>query len=397
MPRALVKPQPRKAGAAAVRPDYLPFGQPDFSAKEIAAVTRVLRTGWVGMGREVLAFEGELSKAVGAAEVVTVSSCTDALFLALRVLGVGAGDEVIVPSMTWCSTANAALYPGATPVFCDVARATLCATPETVLAALTPRTKAVIVVHYGGQAIDVAALRAALPARVAIVEDAAHALGARYPSGEPVGSSGNLVCFSFYANKNLSTAEGGAIAVNDRRLAEHARSLRQHGLHRDAWQRFQNPLATPFHGGVHELGYKMNFTDLQAAIGRVQLKRQGGFAKHRLRIARVYERGLARRLPGFEPLAGQTEAAHARHLYVVRHPADARKSRDQLVMDLRAMNVGAAIHYAPLHQMAFYKAHVRGPLPVTDEAGGRILTLPIGARVTAKDAEYVLSAMERCL
>ena len=384
-------------GRVPIRRDYLPFGRPNFSSQEISAVVRVLKGGWIGMGGQVIAFESELSKAVGAPHVVTVNSCTSALFLALKLHGVGPGDEVVVPSLTWCSTANAALYLGARPVFCDVDPDTLCATPETVRAAITPRTKAVIVVHYGGLAIDVSAVRAALPRRVALIEDAAHAFGARYPNGKPVGSSGNIVCFSFYANKNLSTGEGGALALFDAGQADRARSLRQHGLQIDAWKRFSNPRVSLFDGALDVLGYKMNYTDLQAALGRVQLKRQPELVKRRLQIAKIYERELARITPRFEPLAGQDGPVHARHLYVVKYPSGIRKSRNQFFLDLRARNVGVSIHYAPLHGMSLYgpSTHVR--LPNTDAVAGRILTLPISASMTRKDAEYVIAMIRDCL
>jgi perosamine synthetase len=224
-----------------IRKEYLPFGKPNFSEKEIAAMTRVLRSGWIGMGPEVIAFEKELSKSIGAPYVVTVNSCTSALFLSLLVLGVGPGDEVICPSLTWCSTANVALYLGAKPIFCDIDLETLCVTPEAVLKKVSPKTKAVIAVHFGGLAAEIDPLRAVLPPNIHIVEDAAHALGAKFANGKPVGSSGNLSCFSFYANKNLSTGEGGAIALFDENLAERLRTLRQHGLDSDAWKRFSEP------------------------------------------------------------------------------------------------------------------------------------------------------------
>src|SRR6185503_14257359 len=207
---------------------------------------------------ETIAFERELGEFLGAPHVVTVNSCTSALFLSLLSVGVRQGDEVICPSMTWCSTANAALYLGAKPVFCDIDEDTLCLSPDSVAARLSPRTRAVMVVHFGGYAVDVAALRRALPQGVAIVEDAAHALGARYPDGRPVGSSGNPVCFSFYANKNLSTAEGGAVALSDSGAAERIASLRQHALPIDAWMRFTKSMSLVLSVARKELGYKMN-------------------------------------------------------------------------------------------------------------------------------------------
>ena len=378
------------------RKQYLPFGKPNFSRREIAAVSRVLRGGWIGMGPLVQEFERALSNAVEAPFVVTVNSCTSALFLALKLHGVGPGDDVVVPSLTWCSTANAALYLGATPVFCDVDPATLCATPDTVAEALTRRTKAVIIVHFGGRSVDTAAMRAVLPPSTVLVEDAAHAFGGRYPNGRPVGSSGNSVCFSFYANKNLSTGEGGALALFDEAMAQRALSLRQHGLHADAWKRYCNP-STFMPGDVDEVGYKMNFTDLQAAIGLVQLERQPFFSRRRLGIARHYTKALRTLAAQLEPLEGQTSPFHARHLFVVRDLHDGPESRNALFLELRRRNVGVSLHYSPLHRMSVYHPFATRRLPATDGAADRILTLPISSSMTTEDAAYVIEALRDCL
>lgn len=384
---------------ATVRPDYLAFGRPDFSEEEIAAVTRVMRSGWVGMGPEVIAFEKELAAFVGAPHVVTVNSCTSALHLSLLVSGVGPRDEVIVPSLTWCSTANAALYAGGRPVFCDVDRDTLCLTPELVLQKVTRRTKAVVVVHFGGLTVDVAALRKALPARVRIVEDAAHALGGHYRKGHPVGSSGNPVCFSFYANKNLSTAEGGAVALTDGAAADRLRSLRQHALPLDAWKRFSHPKTILISNQLTELGFKMNFTDLQAAIGRVQLRRQATFAQRRQKVAAIYARRL-KQLPF--PVRLQTDCTaphHARHLFIVQLPwIRLPLDREQFILAMRARNLGVTIHYAPLHTMPLYTGNRRpARLAGAEEIARSVITLPIGPRVTAADAENVMDNLAALL
>jgi perosamine synthetase len=375
------------------RPDFLAFGRPAFGADEIDAVTRIMQSGWVGMGQETVAFENELAAYVGAPHVVSVNSCTSALFLSLVALNVQPGDEIICPSLTWCSTANAALYLGARPVFCDVDPTTLCITPETVLRHVTPHTKAVMAVHMGGLAVDVAALRDALPAHIAIVEDAAHALGTRYDDGTMVGSSGNLTCFSFYANKNLSTGEGGALALFDPAAAERVRSLRQHGLSSDAWKRFTHP-QNVMTIGVQELGYKMNYTDLQAAIGRVQLRRQSEFAARRLAIVDRYLDLLvgAPVSIGFQHKV--IHPGHARHLLVVTLPIERMSStRNDLLLALRRRNVGASVHYQPLHTMPVY-AHPAGvTLPVTDRLADRILTLPISASMTLADVDYVAAQL----
>lgn len=380
-----------------IRQNYLPFGRPNFSSDEIEAVVHVMQSGWIGMGAETIAFEKELAEYVGSPYVVAVNSCTSALFLALLSLGVGPGDEVICPSLTWCSTANAANYCGATPVFCDVDRQTFSVTAETIVAAVTSRTKAVMVVHYGGLAVDVTALRLALPDHVAIVEDAAHALGSVYPNGLPVGSSGNLVCYSFYANKNLSTGDGGAIAVPTSECCQHLQSLSRQGLSSDAWKRFTHPQAALV-PGISELGYKMNFTDLLACIGRVQLKRQDEFHATRLMIAnRYHERiSLSGLDIGFQD--GAISVGHARHLFVVTLPIeDMSLSRNEVVLELRSKNIGASIHYAPLHSMPLFSQTPRVDLAVTDYLSRRIITLPIGVCMTLDDADYVIDNLLQIL
>ena len=380
-----------------IRPDYLAFGRPNFADEEIAAVTAVMRSGWIGMGAETIAFENELAAYLGAPHVVTVNSCTSALFLSLLVHGIGPGDEVICPSLTWCATANAALYLGATPVFCDVDAGTMCVTPALVAAKLTSRTKAVMVVHYGGLAASIEAIRAVLPPGVAIVEDAAHALGGRYMDGGRVGSSGNLSCFSFYANKNLSTGEGGAIALADDGMAARLRSLRQNGLSSDAWKRYTNP-QTALVPGIGELGYKMNFIDLQACIGRVQLRRQPEFHARRAAIAEQYWEALgALNLEiGFQ--SGALDDRHSRHLFVITLPVERMgMSRDEFILKLRERNIGASIHYAPLHTMSFY--HLESPpvLPATELLSTRNVTLPIGATTIPEDVDYVVEHVRELL
>ena len=384
-------------GPPTSRSTYLPFGQPDFGDDEIAAVTRVLRSGWVGMGPETIRFEEELATACGAAYVVTVNSCTSALFLSLLVHGVGGGDEVIVPSLTWISTANVARHLGATPVFCDIDPDTLCVTPEAIRACLTPRTKAVVVVHLGGRAVNVEAIRQVVPAHIAIVEDAAHACGSRFADGTPVGGSGHLTCFSFYANKNLSTGDGGAVALNDAALADRLRSLRQHALPNDAWKRFIDARVI---GGnpIAELGYKMNYTDLQAAIGRVQLRRQAEFARRRLAVARIYAAAIADLPCPVATQEGVTSDAHARHLFLVQLPLEwIGGSRNDVLGDLRRRNIGASIHYHPVHRMPLYAAARPAVLPATDHVAERILTLPISAAMTEDDARQVSSTLTHVL
>lgn len=372
-----------------IREKYIAFGAPNFSVAEIEAVTRVINSGWIGMGQEVILFEEEMAKYVGVPEVVTVNSCTSALFLALLVEGIGKDDEVIVPSFTWCATANVALYLGAIPVFCDIDPLSMCVTPETIIAKITPRTKAVIVVHYGGYAIDIEALRDALPSHVAIIEDAAHAFGAKYPDGKRVGASKNSVCFSFYANKNISTADGGAIALFDANKAERLRSLRMNGLNSNAWSRFTKP-STVFVGTIAELGYKMNFTDLQAAIGRVQLSRLDEMEITRKLIANHYKKRF-HELDLNIPLQSNVFCdGHARHLFVgLFDKTKTGMERDQILLALRSKNIGVSIHYKSLHSQPLYRQFNKCQLPLTEKLSEQIMTLPISAKMTLDDVDYV--------
>lgn len=375
-----------------MRKEYLPFGKPNFSDAEIDAVSRIMSSGWIGMGPETIAFEKELEAFVEAPYVVTVNSCTSALFLSLLVSGIGPEDEVVCPSLTWCSTANAALYLGAKVVFCDVDPDTLCVSVDSILERVTPKTKAVMVVHMGGLAVDVAALREKIPAHIEIIEDAAHALGARYPDGRPVGSSGNLTCFSFYANKNLSTGEGGAIALHDGKKTERLKTLRQHGLTNDAWKRFSHPQAalTPT---LMELGYKMNYTDLNACIGRVQLTRMPEFHKQRISIAQYYTKFLQKNYPTITFQTGLGTDCHAHHLFVIKLPVEnVSVTRNEFVLEMRAKNIGASIHYAPLHKMPLYYREDQS-LSQTEYLSERMVTLPISASMSLDDARDVCEAL----
>ena len=374
-----------------IRDEYLAFGRPDFSQVEIAAIERILRSGWVGMGEETLAFERELARYLQAPEVVTVNSCSSALFLALRIIGIGPGDEVICPSLTWHSTAAAVVQHGATPVFCDVDASTWCASAETISPRLSNKTKAVIVVHYGGLAADIRAIRDDLPESIAIVEDAAHAFGATFHDSRPVGSNQSLTCFSFYANKNLSIGDGGAIALADTSTAERLRCLRQMGLSSNAWDRYTSPTGNLV-PTVTELGYKMNLTDLQSALGRVQLKRQAEFHTKRLAIAQRYYDALPTIMPDVQLQTSVLEEGHSRHLFVLMLPADyAGQGRNDLLMALRQRNIGAGIHYAPLHDLPLYSGGAALKLEHTEALGARLLSLPIGVAMTPADADYVLT------
>jgi len=373
--------------------EYIPFGKPNFTEKEIEAVARVMRSGWIGMGNETIQFEKELADYLNVSNVVTVSSCTDALFLSQVLKGIKQGDEVIVPSLTWCSTVNSALFLGAKPVFADINPETLSIDAEQISRKITNKTKAVIVVHYGGLAADIDEIRKAVPDNIEIIEDAAHAFGSKYSNGGYVGTSGNLACFSFYANKNLSTAEGGAIAVKDDSEADQIRSLRQHGMAKSAWNRFQNPKSI-LYSVISELGYKMNYTDFQAAIGRIQLQRFTELSNRRKEVANIYFRELSQ-LSGISFQKDILEDSHAKHLFVVLLPVDKMKiDRDDFILELRKMNIGASIHYAPLHKMPLYSGYSSDGLYNTDSVCNSILTLPISSSMSHEEVYFITDSFK---
>ena len=374
---------------------FIPFGKPNISSLEIEAITRVLQTGWLGSGIETIEFEKELKDYFDTKHVVAVNSCTSALFLSLLISNIQPGDEVICPSLTWCSTADIIIQSGAKAVFCDVDAETLCISIETILPKVTSRTKAVMIVHMGGLAVDVKSIRQQLPSHIHLIEDAAHAIGAKYPDGLKVGSSENLTCFSFYANKNLSTGEGGAISLRNDSHAQRLRSLRQQGITSNAWDRFSSPNLS-FMKPRTDFGYKMNFNDMQASIGRVQLKRLNEFANIRLNIATIYLNYLQRLPVKFSFQENILSEKHARHLFLIRLPIRSlNSSRNAILSELRSRNIGGSIHYQPLHMMPLYqeKEH-EFHLPNTEQLCNEILTLPISASMTSSDAYCVLEQLE---
>ena len=372
----------------------IPFGRPSFTEEEIDAVARVMRSGWIGMGNEVVCFENELAEYIGVKNVVTVDSCTSALYLSLLASGIGKGDEVIVPSMTWCSTANAVIYCGAQPVFCDINSETLCSGTDDILKQVTSKTKAVIILHYGGYAVDINELRRNLPDHICIIEDAAHAFGSIYPDGTKVGSSGNLTCFSFYANKNLSTGEGGAICLNDHNKTEILKSLRQLGMPSNSWKKYLYPNENTKQE-VQQLGYKMNYIDLHACIGRVQLQRFNAMQQIRQGIVNKYLTALSQFSPPLVFQKGIEKAEHSKHLLVLQLPIqELSLTRDEILVALRKMNVGAGIHYMPLHLMEFYRKNYKASsLPNCEMAYKKIITLPISSSMTESDIDVVVKIL----
>lgn len=334
------------------RDTFLPFSQPTIGQEEIDEVADTLRSSWITTGPKTKGFEARFAEYVGApgGECLMLSSCTAGLHLALAALGVGPGDEVIVPSLTFAATANVVVHLGATPVLVDIEPETMCVDPERVEEAITPATKVVMPVHYAGHPAALDTLDA-LAARhgLALVEDAAHAVPSRYRD-TMIGSRQTLAAFSFYPTKNLTTGEGGAL-TGDAELVEKARTLALHGMSRDAWKRFGRGGSWDY--DVLAAGFKCNMTDIQAALGLHQLRKLDGFHARRREIAQRYTAAFAD-AEALEPPREQPGMMSSWHIYVLRlRPALLRIGRDAFIEALRERNVGTSVHYRPLHMMSY--------------------------------------------
>ncbi|MEA2196533.1 MAG: hypothetical protein QOJ25_584 [Solirubrobacteraceae bacterium] len=365
--------------------------------EEIAEVVASLRSGWVGTGPKVQRFERMLAEYVGVAEVRCLASCTAALMLALRVLGVGPGDEVLVPSMTFVASANAVEQVGATPVLIDASPATGLIDLDAAEAAIGPATRAMIPVHLAGRPIDMDRLNAIRDRYdLVVVEDAAHAIGAEW-RGRRIGGHGNLTAFSFYVTKNITTVEGGALATEDPEIAARVERLALHGLSLGAWARFSDEGFR--HYEVVEPGFKANMTDVQAALGLHQLPRLDAWIDHRAELWARYDELLSG-LPLETPALPAEGSRHARHLYQVLVEPEAPLARDELLDGLTAHGIGTGVHYRGVHLHSYYRDRyglAPEDFPVATAISERTLSLPLSPNVTEADQDDVVSALRELL
>ena len=354
-----------------------------------------LRRGQLSAGPKVKAFERDFAAYTNSAHAIALNSCTSALSLALAALGIGPGDEVIVPTMTFCATANVVEHRGAKPVIVDVGE-DMQIDPVAAAAAISPRTRAVIPVHYGGQACNLESiLKLARQNDIHVIQDAAHAVGTEY-EGARIGSLGRLTAFSFYPSKNITTGEGGMLTTNEDAVAARLRELAVHGIHRCARARTQENQAWEYE--LQEPGYKANMPEVQAAIGIQQLKKLDGFVNRRREIARRYAEAFADLdgliLPGDRP-----GRKHAYHLYALRILSDSFDRQD-FMQQLQSCNIGASVHYIPLHRHPFYKAKYRyaaGAFPVADALFRQIVSIPLYPAMSDQDVEDVIAAVRQAV
>jgi len=376
--------------------DFLPLTRPDISEDDIAEVVDTLRSGWLVYGGKTQRFEAEFRKLAGAEHAVAVSSCTAGMHLALLAAGVGPGDEVITSPLTFPATANVIVHAGATPVLADICADDLNIDPAEIERRVTPRTKAIMPVHYAGQPCRMDEILAiARRHGLLVIEDAATAAGAYY-RGRPIGSLGDATVFSFYAIKNMTTGEGGIVTTDDAALAEKVASLRNHGLDSNAWNRYAKE-GQPFYT-VTEPGFKYPFTDLQASLGLGQLRRLREFNEKRTRLAALYGKLFAR-LPEVETPTVRPEVESNWHLYVVRL-REAGISRDAFIAALRERGIGTAVHYLPVHYHPYYRERFgfgKGDYPVTEREFERLVSLPLFPLMSEADVERVVGAVEAIL
>jgi dTDP-4-amino-4,6-dideoxygalactose transaminase len=375
-----------------MRQTFLPFTRPSITEAEIREVSDALRSGWITSGPRVAAFEKEFSAYVSAPFGITVTSATAGFHILLQALGIGPGDEVISASLTWPSPVNMVEFLGARPVFADIDVKTFQLDPLSVERVLTPRTKAIIPVHFGGQPCDLDAFRTLSEKfGLTLIEDAAHAIGAEY-RGQRIGSGKNPAVFSFHAIKNLTTGEGGLITVSDEKLRDHLMSLRFHGVNQDAWKRYARETAKGY--DLFEPGWKYNLTDLQAALGLVQLRRIEEMNERRRKLAELYDRFLDSVPEIIRPAKVSYPSRHSWHLYTVL--IDSKRTgftRDEFREELRKRNIGTGLHFLAVHELSYYRDRYH-PEPEllrnSEYVAARIVSLPLFPDMGEEDVVQVV-------
>lgn len=364
----------------------IPVSRPSIGKEELAAVEKVFQTGWLGLGSVVFEFENQIKKLLSAKNVIAVNSGTTALHLALDALGIGEGNEVIVPSLTFAASIQAIIQTGAIPVFCEVSEKDLNIDIDHVKTRITKKTKAIMPVHYCGKSADmVALLDIAEKYNIRIIEDAAHAFGSSC-EGKMIGSFGDITCFSFDPIKNITTGEGGAIIVNDDNLAEKIRRKRILGINKDTWHRYRNERSWFYE--VVEQGYRYHMSNLNAAIGIEQMKKINLFISRKQNIVMRYDRAFSD-ITGIKVLLNDyTETAQ--FCYIIRVEGG---RRDSLMDFLIKKGIGSGVHYIPNHLQPYFKKFTT-KLPVTELLGNEILTLPLFYEMKDEDVMHIINSIK---
>ncbi len=379
---------------------FIPFARPDIGEAEIDAVAHAMRSGWVTTGPETRAFEQEFGEFLGGGlHCVAVNSATAGLHLALEAMGIGPGDEVIAPTLTFTATTEVIRYLGANPVLVDCNPVTLCIDTAKIEAAITPRTRAIMPVHYGGLACNMDAIFAiARKHNLRVLEDAAHALPTTW-GGTLVGQlDSDAAVFSFYANKTMTTGEGGMVVTKNAELAARMKIMRLHGISRDAFDRFTSKTPAWYYEIVAP-GFKYNMTDMAGALGRVQLKRLPAFLQRRQQLAQRYLQAL-QELPLILPADAPAGDTHSWHLFVLRLREDARVTRDQVIQQLSDAGIGTSVHYVPLHRQPYWRdTYGLTPemFPQAELAYQRMFSIPLFTAMSDAEQERIIAALRQIL
>jgi dTDP-4-amino-4,6-dideoxygalactose transaminase len=376
------------------REEFLPFFKPDVGEEEIAAVSEVLRSGWLTYGPKVREFGKACAAYLDVPCAVPVASCSAGLFLTLKAMEVGPGDEVVLPSMTFIATLTAVIHCGATPILADMDPDNLGLDPAAFARAITPRTKAVIPVHLAGQPCRIVEILAiAAEHGIKVMEDAAHSFGAAV-DGRRIGGFGDATVFSFYATKCITTGDGGLVTTTNQEMADKLQLLSFHGMDGNAWQRYGDK--GRWYYEVVAMGYKFHLGDPAAALGLVQLSRSDAFMARRTEVAERFNRAFAD-LPGVGTPAASPGTTHAWHLYVLRiDPKVITGGRDGLIKDLTANKIGSSVHFIPLHHHPAFReegARFAPLLPETEKYYEEAASLPLFPGMTDQDIEDVITAV----
>jgi len=378
--------------------NFLVFGSPRIEQAEIDEVVASMEAGWLGTGPKVAQFEKDFSAYLGLGHAAACNSCTAALHLSLVALGLKPGDEVITTPLTFCASVNAIIHAGCTPVLADVDPVTMNIDPDAIRTKITPRTKAILPVHFAGRACDMDAIMAiANEYDLKVVEDCAHAIETTY-KGQHAGTFGDFGCFSFYVTKNVCTGEGGMVMARTAEDIKNIKILGLHGMSADAWKRFSDDGYK--HYQVVHAGFKYNMMDIQAAIGIHQLKRVEEYFIRRCEIWDMYQEAF-RSLPVGTPAPEEARTRHARHLYTLMvDPVPSGIDRDQLLVRMNKENIGCGVHYLAIPEHPYYQERFGWKLEDTPHAvalGRQTLSLPLSAKLTDDDVADVIKAVTLCL
>ena len=369
-----------------------------FGKEEISEVVDTLKSGWITTGPKTHKFEEMVRKYVGCNHTVALNSCTAGLHLSLIAAGVVPGDEVITTPFTFAATANVIVHVGAKPVFIDIQKDTFNIDPSLIEKAITKKTKAIIPVHYGGHPCDMDEIsKIAKKHNLAVIEDAAHAIGAKY-KGRNIGTISDYTVFSFYATKNITTAEGGIVCLKDKGQEEKIKIMSLHGMSRDAWKRYGK--GGYWYYEVIYPGFKYNMTDIQASMGIHQIKKLDAFIAKREKVAQFYNASF-KDLPEITVPVVRKQVKHARHLYSIMLDLDKLKiDRGQFFKALDAENIGTSVHFIPVHLHPYYRDRLnfkRGDYPNAEYIFDRIISLPMHPAMTKRDMEDVVKAVRKII